>query len=100
MLILSIIKKVDLRAKEASVREELWESNLTNNEIMNFLRSEYINIDSHCFEQGSKRTGSYYLSKFSEIKIKFLKGLTSNRKDCCILTRIVTGFPMTKVYLR
>jgi len=67
---------------------------------MSSLRSEYINIDNHCFKEGSKRTGYFYLSKFSEIKIGFLKDLTSNRKDCCILIRIVTGFPMTKVYLR
>jgi len=32
----------------------------------------------------------YYLNKFKEIKFKFLKKITSNKRDCESLNRLIT----------
>jgi len=40
----------------------------------------------------SRSVGAYYLLNFREIKFKFLRKITTNKKDYGILSRLVTVY--------
>jgi len=41
----------------------------------------------------------YHLNNFKEIKFKFLRKITSNKRDCESLNRLVTGYSYTRLFL-
>jgi len=56
---------------------------LTCKEIITFFKLEY-------------DLGAYYLGNFQKVKSGFLKKIAKNKSHCSVLTRIITGYSMTK----
>jgi len=66
---------VDQLVKNASLTKFCLSYYVTYREIM-FSFKEYLDIDTYCIEWISKDMGSYYMSRFRDIKIKYLLMLT------------------------
>jgi len=92
-------EKVDSLAKEASIRGELWNNNISCSEIISSFNLEYANIDNSFYLAGNNTVGSYYLNNFREININYVRKIVFRKEDCVILTRLITGYPMTRAYL-
>jgi len=92
-------EKVDSLAKEASIRGELWNNNISCSEIISSFNLEYTNIDNSFYLSGNNSAGSYYLNNFREININYVRKIVFKKEDCDILTRLITGYPMTRAYL-
>jgi len=90
---------VDVLAKEASIRDVTLNNNITCRKIISSLKLNYDMIDNQHLFTDRKSVGTYYLINFSDIKFPFIKKITKNKKECGSLSRIITGFPMTKTYL-
>jgi len=93
-------ERADRLAKEASVKGETWNNLISYKEISSSMVSKYRKIDtnnSYFSEVGS--VGSYFLKNFCNFNIRRIKCLTKNREDCKTLTRIITGYPGTNLYL-
>jgi len=43
--------------------------------------------------------GKYYMNYFSDIKFKFIRGISSKKKDSKNLNRLVTGYSYTRSFL-
>jgi len=46
-----------------------------------------------------KVSGKYYLNNFADIKFKFIRKISSKKKDCKNLNRLVTGYSYTRLFL-
>jgi len=60
---------------------------------------EYANIDNSFYLTGNNNVGSYYFNKFSEININFVKKIVFGKENCAVLSRLITGYTMTRAYL-
>jgi len=92
-------EKVDLMAKRAAIDGEIWNNNISYEEIISSLKPLYKYIDSESFLLRSGKVGSYYFNNFNNINIETAKKFTKNGTDCKILIRIVTGYSGTNLYL-
>jgi len=90
---------VDSLAREAAVRGEAWENNISCKEIIRSLNSEYLTVNNKFYGSEGLLVGFYYLSNFGDLGIKYVRGISDRKEDCKVLTRLITGYPMTKVYL-
>jgi len=67
----------------AAIGGEPNKNNVTIREIITNLKSDYANIDNQILlRKVNVKVGGYYLNNFNEIKFKFLRKITTNKKDC------------------
>jgi len=93
-------KKVDFITKEAAIGEDSYFNNVIIKEIITNLKPVYVSMDNQIlWKEDNVKVEGYYLNNLNDIKFKFLKKITSNKKNCEILSRLVTGYSYTRTYL-
>jgi len=90
---------VDTLAKEAAIRGKAWGNNISYKEIIRSLNSEYLDVNNKFYGSEGLLVGTYYFNNFGDLGIKYVRRISDRREDCKILTRLITGYAMTKVYL-
>jgi len=94
-------KVVLMGGKEAARGGELLNNFINGRELMSSFGLDYANIDNQFLLKEERRigVGEYYLNNFNDIKFKFLRRITKNKKDYESLIRLVTGYSYTRAYL-
>jgi len=85
----------DFCAKAAGCQGITLENTVSFREIISALEREYKNIDVLSIDRISRGTGSYYMSNFREINVKFLEKLTYKRRGLTTLIRVLLGYSNT-----
>jgi len=88
-------KLADVCAKTAALTGTQIANLVSYKEVYNSIHEEYLLIDSRVIDSISRGTGTNYMTNFNDTKIQFIERLTHKRKDCIILTRIITGYMNT-----
>ncbi|XP_036142157.1 uncharacterized protein LOC118645386 [Monomorium pharaonis] len=85
----------DNAAKDGALIGEPIDNKIAFSEALASLRSNYNQMKEDYMESINIGTGNYYMYNFSDVNIAKVAKYKLDRKELCLLIRIITGYPFT-----